>query len=78
MPSTLLGQIAPQRSTQYTALAQDLAVQELQISPFGQQITNIHPLTLGGQTYLKFDLPAEPDEMQMHELGMLAMTSAFF
>ncbi|MCX6046636.1 MAG: hypothetical protein NT075_16145, partial [Chloroflexi bacterium] len=65
-------------STQYTALAQDLAVQELQLSPFGGQISHIKPLTLGGQAYLKFDLPTEPDEAQARELGLLAMTSAFF
>ncbi len=75
---TILAQIAPQRSTQYAAMVQDLAIQELQLSPLGQQINNINPLTLGGQTYLKFDLPAEPDETQARELGMLAMTSAFF
>ena len=75
---TMLAQIAPQRSTQYTALANDLAVQELQLSPLGQQITNIGPLTLGGQAYLKFNLSAELDEAQASELGRLAMTSAFF
>ncbi len=78
MPSTILAQIAPQRSTQYAALAQDLAVQELQLSPLGQQISNMHLLSLGGQSYLKFELPAEPDEAQLRELDLLAMTSAFF
>ncbi|MFN8490710.1 MAG: hypothetical protein U0350_24175 [Caldilineaceae bacterium] len=78
MSTILLAQIAPQRSTQYTALANDLAAPELQLSPLGKQITNINPLTLGGQAYLKFDLPSEPDETQRRELGMLAMTSAFF
>ena len=75
---TLLAQIAPQRSTQYSALANDLAAPELQLSPLGPQITNIGPLTLGGQTYLRFDLPATPDEGAVRELGLLAMTSAFF
>ncbi|CAN5592023.1 SAM-dependent methyltransferase [soil metagenome] len=78
MPATLLAQIAPQRSTQYTALAQDLADQELQLSALGQQMSNLQPLTLGGQAYLKFELSAAPDETQARELGMLAMTSAFF
>ncbi len=68
--NTLLAQIAPQRSTQYSALANELAAPELQLSPLGQQMTNIGPLTLGGQAYLKFDLHTEPDEAQAHELGL--------
>lgn len=76
--STLLAQIAPQRSTQYATLVNDLAVQELQLSPLGKQISQITPITLGGQAYLRFDLPADPDAAQLCELGMLAMTSAFF
>jgi len=75
---TLLAQIAPQRSTQYATLANDLAIPELQLSPLGKQISHITPVTLGGQAYLRFDLPAEPDAANRHELSMLAMTSAFF
>ncbi|MDQ3248417.1 MAG: hypothetical protein M3Q45_04330 [Chloroflexota bacterium] len=75
---TFLAQIAPQRSTQYATLAHTLAVPELQLSALGQQITTIDPLTLGGQAYLRFDLPGEPDISQVNELGLLAMTSAFF
>jgi hypothetical protein len=75
---TLLAQIAPQRSTQYTAIATTLAPHELKLSPLGSQITTIDSIELGGQTYLKFELTGELDENQIRELGMLAMTSAYF
>jgi hypothetical protein len=76
--TTLLAQIAPQRSTQYATLARDLAIPELQLSPVGHQITAIEPMTLGGQDYLRCTLPQTPTPAQLRELGMLAMTSAFF
>ena len=76
--TTLLAQIAPQRSTQYTALARDLATPELQLSPLGRYLTNIELVTLGGQDYLRCTLTQEPTAAQLRELGMLAMTSAFF
>ena len=76
--STLLAQIAPQRSTQYAALARDLARPELQLSPLGPQITASELVTFGGQEYLRCTMRQEPTADQLHELGMLAMTSAFF
>lgn len=76
--TTLLAQIAPQRSTQYTALASALAPHELRLSPLGDQISAIAHVELGGQAYLKFEMAAAPDASQARELGMLAMTSAFF
>ena len=76
--TTLVAQIAPQRSTQYATLAATLAPHELRLSVPGAQITDIQPCRLGGQDYLQFDLPAEPDEAQSRELGLLAMTSAYF
>ena len=75
---TLLAQIAPQRSTQYATLARDLATPELQLSPLGPQITGIELVTLGGQAYLRCTLRQAPTPAQLRELGMLAMTSAFF
>jgi hypothetical protein len=75
---TLLAQIAPQRSTQYGALAKDLARQELLLSPLGQGLTNLQYITLAGHEYLKFDLATEADSALLYELGLLAMTSAFF
>lgn len=76
--TTLLAQIAPQRSTQYTALARDLALPELQLSPFGSQITSSELVTIGGQEYLRCAVQQEPTASHLHELGMVAMTSAFF
>ncbi|MEZ4734987.1 MAG: hypothetical protein R3E79_48450 [Caldilineaceae bacterium] len=76
--TTLLAQIAPQRSTQYATLARDLAMPELQLSPVGRQITAYELLTLGGQEYLRCNLSQGLTQSQLHELGMLAMTSAFF
>jgi hypothetical protein len=76
--TTLLAQIAPQRSTQYADLARMLAIPELQLSPLSAQATDFAPVMLGGQAYVRFTLPAEPDAKQRRELGMLAMTSAFF
>jgi hypothetical protein len=75
---TLVAQIAPQKSTQYATLASTLAPHELKLSPVGEQITEICPHRLGGQDYVKFDLPVELDEEQTGELAMLAMTSTFF
>jgi hypothetical protein len=76
--TTIVAQIAPQRSTQYSEIASALAPHELALSPLGGQISAIEPCTLGGQSYLKFELAAEPGEKLVRELGTLAMTSAFF
>ena len=76
--TTLLAQIAPQRSTQYADLATALAPHELMLSPMGRIIKSIDVLELGGQTYCRCELADEPDQPQLHELGMLATTSAFF
>jgi hypothetical protein len=76
--STIVAQIAPQRSTQYTALAETLAPQELMLSPLGRYIQEVRSIQLDHQAFLQFDLPAEPSEEQAHELGMLAMTHMFF
>lgn len=75
---TIVAQIAPQRSTQYADLASALAPQELRLSPLGSRITEISPLTMGGQAYLRFCLDGELDEAQAQELGLFAATSAYF
>ncbi len=76
--TTLLAQIAPQRSTQYATLASALAPAELQLSPLGRQISAVQSVILGGQAYLQCTVDGELTSSQLHELGMLAMTSAFF
>jgi hypothetical protein len=76
--TTLAALIAPQRSTQYAALADALAPYELALSPLKDRIAEIQPVVLGGQLYLKLELSAPLDEQDAGELGSLAMTSAFF
>jgi hypothetical protein len=76
--TTLVAQIAPQRSTQYSALASFLAPVELQLSPLGHELTALEPVTLGGQAFLRFELPTEPNAHQLAELGSLATLDACF
>lgn len=75
---TLLAQIAPQRSTQYSELAADLAPHELRLSPVGRKLGAVQVVTLGGQDFLECELLGELDEGDRLELGWLAMTSAHF
>ncbi|MEZ4859909.1 MAG: hypothetical protein R3C14_01310 [Caldilineaceae bacterium] len=74
----LLAQLAPQRSTQYTDLAHALALPEWQLSTPGKQGVEARLVTLGEQSYIRCTLPAALTPGQQHELGTLAMTSAFF
>ena len=76
--SVMIAQIAPQRSTQYAALASALAPQELLLSPVGALVQALEPLRLGGQDYLRAELEADLTEGLRRELGQLALTSAFF
>ena len=77
MPSYVV-QIAPQRSTQYAALASELAPHELALCPVNRRISSIERVTLGGQEYLRFGSEEPPDDDQLREWGMLSMASAFF
>ena len=77
-PITLIAQIAPQRSTQYAALADFLAPLELQLSPLGRQLSNLRRLTLGGRGYLQFTLPKKLTPATSYELGAMAALDAFF
>ncbi len=76
--TTLLAQLAPQRSTQYSDLVGMLAPHELRLSPIGQKISALTPVEVAGQNYLRFDLPALPTPEQAVELGTLATLSAYF
>jgi hypothetical protein len=75
---SLLAQIAPQRSTQYSALALALAPAELRLSPIGRNISEMAPVQLGGQSFLQMALREPPQPTDLPELGALAMTSALF
>jgi hypothetical protein len=74
---TLVAQIAPQRSTQYAALAETLAPHELRLS-LGDNVGEVMEVRLGGQDYLRFDLPEQLTQDQAHNLGTLATIRAFF
>lgn len=56
MSRTLVAKIAPQRSTQYAALAEALVRPELLVSPLAPLIEAIEPLSLAGQGYLRLRL----------------------
>ncbi len=75
--TTIVAQIAPQRSTQYAAVASALAPHELRLSPLGDQIVAIEAVTFSGQPYLKIELATDV-EADLHELGQLALTSGYF
>jgi hypothetical protein len=75
---TLLAQIAPQRSTQYSSLALVLAPCELRLSALGSTMQSLEQIELGGQTYLKLGLSAALEAGTIKELGPLAMCSGYF
>lgn len=76
--TSLVAQIAPQRSTQYSELASALAPHELALSPIGKHILRMVPVELGGQAFLQLELNRALELHELNELGALAMTSAFF
>ncbi len=78
MITTFLAQIAPQRSTQYSALASVLAPYEIELSPIGKQLISLEPVNIGGQHYLKCELDGELNDGWIKELEMLAMTGPYF
>ena len=75
---TLAAKIAPQRSTQYAALASALAAAELRLSPLGAAIAELRGVTLAGQPYLLLDLAGEPTPEQERALWQMGATSEFF
>jgi hypothetical protein len=76
--TTYVAQVAPQRSTQYAAIADALAPHELRLSSLGRTLHVVEPVKLGGQNYLKFETPAPLDPDKLRELGMLATFGAVF
>jgi hypothetical protein len=77
--TVLAAQIAPQRSTQYTELATDLASFEIALSNVGSHLTDdITLVQLGQQNFLKFQLDTVLDASLMDTLNNFAMTSAYF
>jgi hypothetical protein len=75
---TLLAQITPQRSTQYSALASHLAPYELGLSPLGPHLHNLAPFTIAAQEYLRAEMAQLPSSEQLRECSQLATISALF
>ena len=75
---TLVAQVSPERSTQYSDLAAALAPHELRLSPLGARVSDPRLVKLGRQDFLRFELSAPPADDDRHELGLMAMTSAYF
>ncbi len=76
--NTLLSQITPQRSTQYSQLASELAIPEWKLSPLQDKIVDAMPAVVAGQEYLRVELSQPLSDPQVRELGYFAMTSAHF
>jgi hypothetical protein len=75
---TLLAQIAPQRSTQYLELASHFAPVELQLCAFKGQPLQFSPASFASQHFLRFVLPALPNDAQRVALGELATICACY
>jgi hypothetical protein len=74
----LAAKVAPQRSTQYAALAAVLSLPELRLSPLGQAIGDVQRITLSGQPYLLLELTEPLDAAQERCLWQMGATSEFF
>ncbi len=75
----ILAQISPQRSTQYSNIANALAPAELRLSPLGQATSSIDTVILGNKKYLKFSIhDGAMDDRVLYELENLSMTNSFF
>lgn len=75
----ILAQISPQRSTQYSKIANRLAPAEISLSPPGQYIASIEQIKLGRTDYLKIDIGDHNiDENDLYEFGNMAMLFSFF
>lgn len=80
--STFVAQVAPQRSSQYSNLARDLAVAELLASPLGATLSDVSLQQIAGQDYVKFTKPdgglTEPHAQQLAGMAMLGNVFELF
>jgi hypothetical protein len=77
--TTYVAQISPQRSTQYTNVARDLAAAELLASPLGQTLTDVSMEHIAGQDYLKFTVSgASLSPQHLEQLAGMAMLGSLF
>ncbi|MBR1179140.1 hypothetical protein JQ617_34605 [Bradyrhizobium sp. KB893862 SZCCT0404] len=77
--NTFVAQVAPQRSSQYSNLARDLAAAELLASPLGQTLSNVSLEQIAGQDYVRFTKSdGELTEQHRRQLASMAMIGNVF
>jgi len=77
-PTRIAAQLAPQRSTQYSNLARDLAEAELRASPLGPDLGDVAMRNIAGQDYLAFTLPGPVTPEANDALARMAMLGSVF
>ena len=74
----IAAQLAPQRSTQYSNLARDLAAAEVLASPLGPGLQDVSLRSIAGQDYLQFGLPGPITNEVAGLLASMAMLGGVF
>jgi hypothetical protein len=74
----IVAQLAPQRSTQYSNLARDLAEAELLASPIGSTLQHVSLQKIAGQDYVQFSLPGLITDETARLLASMAMLGGIF
>jgi hypothetical protein len=74
----IVAQLAPQRSTQYSNLARDLAEAELLASPIGAALQDVSLRSIAGQDYVQFSLPGPITSETARLLAGMAMLGGIF
>lgn len=74
----IVAQLAPQRSTQYSNLARDLAEAEVLASPLGPVLQDVSLRHIAGQDYLQFALPGPITSEAIGLLASMAMLGGIF
>jgi len=74
----IAAQLAPQRSTQYSNLARDLAAAEVLASPLGPGLEDVSLHNIAGQDYLTFGLPGPITSESIGLLANMAMLGGIF
>jgi hypothetical protein len=74
----IAAQLAPQRSTQYSNLARDLAEAEVLASPLGPGLQDVSLRSIAGQGYLTFSVPGPITDEAARLLASMAMLGGVF
>ena len=78
LATRIVAQLAPQRSTQYSNLARDLAEAELLASPIGSTVQDVSLQKIAGQDYVQFSLPGPITDETACLLASMAMLGGVF